>query len=114
MIKIIDNHRIEMTNDEWKAYEEICKAYDEPPAQRGRDLFAGLFETDENGMIVFLRPPHNRVCTFEIYLFMMSLMTHQWLRKGNSAIETAVKKLDEKMKEVDKVLADIKEGKKKK
>lgn len=102
-IRIIDNKRIEITEDEWKAYEQICKSYDDPPAMKGKDLFAGLFETNEEGVIIFLRPPV-RACTFEVYLFLMGLMSHQHLRVMH-------KMVSEKLKEVDIVLEKIEEKK---
>ncbi len=57
MIKIIDSKRVDMTHDEYQMYQNICESYDNPPSQKGKDLFIDLFETDENGLILFVKPP---------------------------------------------------------
>lgn len=111
-IKIIDNRKVDITEDEWKAYENICQTYDDPPAMKGKDLFAGLFESNDEGIIIFLRPPHNRMCTFEVYLFLMSLMEHQHLRVMHKMVSEATKKLEARLKEVDEILTELNKKKK--
>lgn len=108
-IRVIDNKKIDITDDEWIAYQKICQSYDNPPSQRGSDLFMGLFESNDDGIIIFLKPPHNRMCTFEVYLFLMSLMQHQHLRLMHKMIEGLTKKVDEKIKLVDESLAKLDE-----
>lgn len=76
---IIDNRKVLMTTEEWGLYQSICKAYDDPPAVKGANLFQNLFESDDQGLITFLRPPTN-TCTYEVFLFMVALMVHQRLR----------------------------------
>ena len=109
-IRIIDNKKVDVTEDEWKMYETICQSYDNPPSQKGRDLFIDLFASDDNGIIVYLKPPHNRLCSFEVYLFLMSLMQHQHLRLLH-------KKMDEKLnditKQVESKLSELEEKSKK-
>lgn len=104
MIKIIDNKRIEMTNDEWNLYEKIHTSYDNPPSMRGKDLFQGLFETDEEGMIIYLKPPHSKMSSMEVFLFLMSLMQHQHLRRSYKLIDQKLaemnKKIDDKLIEM--------------
>lgn len=112
VIKIIDNRKVDITEDEARAYEKICQSYDDPPAMKGKDLFAGLFETNDEGIIIFLKPPHNRMCTFEVYLFLMSLMQHQHLRVMHKIVAEAAKKIDEKLKMVDEALSHLDEKKK--
>lgn len=101
MIKIIDNKKVEMTEDEHRMYETICQSYDDPPTQKGKDLFIDLFESDNNGIIVYLKPPHNRLCSFEVYLFLMSLMVHQHLRLAHKKIDEACDRLDQKIKDLE-------------
>lgn len=101
-VKIIDNKKVDLTDDEWRMYNTICQAYDDPPAQKGRDLFIDLFESDNDGIIIFLKPPHNRLCSFEIFLFLMSVMVHQHLRSAHKKVDDAVARLDAKLKELDK------------
>src|SRR5271170_4033144 len=79
MIQIIDNKKIEMTPDEHQLYQRIVKSYT-TSTNRGEDLFVDLFETDEEGIIVFLKPPSKRQTSFEIFMFLMALMQHQHLR----------------------------------
>lgn len=78
---IIDNKKVMMTVDEYRLYEEICTAYNDPPAVVGKQLFQNLFESNEQGMIQFLRPPTN-TCTYEVIYFMQSLMLQQHLREA--------------------------------
>jgi hypothetical protein len=99
-IKIIDNKKIDLSNDEWKAYEDICKSYDDPPAVKGRDLFSGLFETDDDGIIVFLKTT-KRVCTMEVYLFLVNVMVHQHLRLCYKMVGDATKRLDDALLKLD-------------
>ena len=57
-LRIIDNKKIEMTSDEWGMYEKIVKSYT-TLTNKGEDLFIDLFETDDNGIIIFLKPPRS-------------------------------------------------------
>ncbi len=101
--RIIDNKKVEMTEDEWRLYEEICHSYDNPPTQRGKDLFIDLFEVDNDGIIIYLKPPNFRPCSFEVMFFLMGLMSHQHLR-------VMYKKVDEKLKEIDELKEKINKG----
>jgi hypothetical protein len=74
MLRIIDNKRIEMTDDEYQSYNDICNAY-----VQGKDLFKDLFETDENGIIIFIKTP-SKMFSLEALLFIQNLMVHQHLR----------------------------------
>ena len=56
-IRIVTNKKVEMTEDEWTMYNKIVKSYT-TATNKGEDLFNDLFETDNNGIIVFLRPPY--------------------------------------------------------
>lgn len=79
MIRVIDSKKVELTDDEWAMYQAICQAYT-TPTNKGEDLFTELFETDNNGIIIFLKPPHTRQTSFEVFLFLMSVMQNQHLR----------------------------------
>lgn len=102
-IRIIDNKKVEVTEDEWRMYEGICQAYDDPPAQKGKDLFIDLFESDADGVIIYLKPPHQRLCSFEVYLFLMSLMVHQHLRLAHKKVDAVCQKMEDKIKELDEI-----------
>lgn len=98
-LKIIDHKKVEMTNDEWTLYEKICKSYDDINF-KGADLFSGLFESDDNGIIIFLRPPSTKRTSFEVYLFMMSLMQHQHLRLMHAQIDDMCAQVKTKLAEL--------------
>lgn len=96
-VRIIDNKKIDMTQDEWSMYQKIVKSYT-TMTNRGEDLFIDLFESDEQGIIMFLKPPSTRQTSFEVYLFLMSLMQHQHLRQMHAQIDEAVALIKEKVK----------------
>ena len=97
-LRIIDKKKIDLTDDEYNMYKSIVQAYTKPPYQRGEDFFIDLFETDEDGIIIFLKPPLDRHISFEIFLFMMSVFQAQHLRlmhsKVNEFIDEAKQKLN--------------------
>lgn len=79
MIQIIDNKKVEMTPDEHQMYQRIVHSYTNL-TNKGEDLFIDLFETDDDGIIIFLKPPSKRQTSFEVFMFLMALMQHQHLR----------------------------------
>lgn len=99
MIRVVDNKRLEMTDDEWAMYQKIVKSYT-TLTNKGEDLFKDLFETDESGTIVFLKPPSQRQTSFEVFLFLMSLMQHQHLRIMYKQVDDVCKEIKEKLKEL--------------
>ena len=101
--RIIDNKKIDITNDEWNLYEKICKSYDEVNF-KGSDLFSGLFETNDEGIIIFLRPPSTKKTSFEVYLFLMSLLVHQHLRVMHKEVDACCAQMKNKMAEMDEKL----------
>src|SRR5579885_3806692 len=94
-MRIIDNKKVDMTEDEWTMYQKIVKSYT-TMTNKGEDLFIDLFETDENGIIMFLKPPSKRQTSFEVFLFLMSLMQHQHLRSMHKKVDEAIAELKEK------------------
>ena len=109
-IHVIDNKKVLMTDDEWALYEKICSSYDEPPHQRGKDFFQNLFEVNEQGMITFLRPP-TKMCSFEVFLFVMSVMAHQHLRDCYKQVNALNTKSEQRVaaltKQVEDKLAEL-------
>jgi hypothetical protein len=97
-IRIIDNKKVDVTEDEWAMYEKIVKSYT-TDTNKGEDLFKDLFETDPNGIIIFLKPPSKFRTSFEVFLFLMSLMQHQHLRLMHSQVEEMVAQVKEKLKD---------------
>jgi hypothetical protein len=96
MIKIIDYKKVDMTLDEWQLYENICKSYDSETFQ-GALLFEDLFETDEQGIIIFLKPPTKKHSTLQVFLFLSSLMQQQHLRLMHQQVNDLCNKLTEKL-----------------
>lgn len=99
MIRIVDNKKVEMTDDEWRMYEKICQFYTKAHFN-GADLFQGLFETDGQGYIVFINPPQKQ-SSFEVLFFLFSLMVQQQTRLNN-------KRYDDKIAEIDAWFAEAK------
>lgn len=95
-MKVIDNKKIDLTDDEWKMYEKIVKSYT-TPTNKGEDLFINLFETDNNGIIIFLIPPSVRQTSFEVFLFLMSIMQHQHLRQMHKQIDDLCEQIKNKV-----------------
>lgn len=98
--KIIDNKKVNMTTDEWAMYEKIVKSYT-TLTNKGEDLFMDLFETDENGIIIFLKPPSKRQTSMEVFLFLMSLMQNQHLRILQAQVGDICRQMKEKITEID-------------
>jgi len=96
-ISIIDNKKVDLTMDEWQMYQKIVKSYT-TQTNKGEDLFMDLFESDDNGIIMFLKPPSKRQTSFEIFLFLMSIMQHQHLRLMHAQIDDLCRQLKDKYK----------------
>jgi len=86
MIRIIDNKKIDLTDSEFRLYQEICSAYDTTTFQ-GKDLFKGLFETNDDGLIIFLKPSNKPYASMEVFLFLISIMVHQHLRQSTQQFD---------------------------
>ena len=106
-MRIIDNKKIDLTDDEWSMYKNIVKSYT-TNTNKGEDLFIDLFETDESGMIIFVKPPSKRQTSFEVFLFIISVMVHQHLRSSNKQVDDVCNQMKAKMKELDEQLALLK------
>lgn len=102
-IRIIDNKKIDITNDEWDMYQQICRSYDRPNF-KGESLFSDLFETDDAGMISFLRPPSSKHISMEVFMFVIAIMTHQHLRVGQNKINTVCARAQSKIDQLDEIL----------
>ena len=102
-MRIIDNKRVNITDAEWEMYQKIVKSYT-TATNKGEDLFQDLFESDNNGLIIFLKPPSKRQTSFEIFLFLMSIMQNQHLRCMYDQVADMAKQLKDKIAEVDEKL----------
>ena len=94
-LRIIDNKRISLTDAEWNLYLETCNRYDSAH-RKGKDLFVGLFETDKNGIIIFLKPPTQKYSCMEVYMFLVGIMVHQHLGTACDAVDLLTQRMLEK------------------
>ena len=105
--RIIDKKKVQLTDDEWDCYTKIVEAYTKPPYQKGEDFFIDLFETDPDGIIIFLKPPSQRQTSMEIFLFLCSLMVQQHLRMSNQQVTAMCKKMQDKINQLDEKLKTL-------
>ncbi len=112
-LRIIDNKRIDLTDDEYALYKSICKAYAKLPHIIGEDFFKDLFETDERGMIIFLRPPQTKF-SIEVYLFLVNIMIHQQLGISSKQVDDLIlktnpllEKMQDGIKKMEKLLEAV-------
>jgi hypothetical protein len=108
-IRVVDHKKLDMTEDEFAIYQKIVKSYT-TSTNKGEDLFTDLFEVDGRGIIIFLKPPSVRRTSFEVWLFLMSLMQNQHLRQIYLQVEDIANQMKEKLKEINEKLANL-EGK---
>lgn len=97
-IRVIDNKKVDLTIDESKMYDKIVQSYT-TATNKGEDLFQDLFESDNDGIIIFLKPPSKRLTSFEVFLFLMSIMQHQHLRLMRQQVDDLCKEVREKIKD---------------
>jgi hypothetical protein len=89
-MRIIDNKKVCITDDEFRFYNNLCREYDRPNF-KGESLFVDHFESDDDGIIVFVKPPSKRYSSLEVYTFIVSLMVNQHLRVMREQTESFVK-----------------------
>jgi len=106
MLRLINNKRIFLTNEEYAIYEQLCASYSRDNFN-GKDLFNGLFETDDEGLIIFLNPP-TQTFSMEIIIFLQNIMVHQHLRKIYQEHEQALNELKNMKSEISNILNEIK------
>jgi hypothetical protein len=110
MQRIIDNKRLDLTADEFKLYQDICTSYDRPNF-KGEDLFKGLFETDDRGRIIMLRPPNKKYTSMEVYLFLVNVMIHQHLGDACNQVDALMVEGKKLLLKVENALKDLEKAK---
>jgi hypothetical protein len=105
-LRVVDNKRIDMTEDEWTMYQKIVMSYTSS-TNKGEDLFKELFETDDNGIIIFLKPPTKFRTSFEVFLFLMALFQHQHIRLMHNEVSDVCNQMKEKMRELDEKMQGL-------
>jgi len=91
-IRIIDNKRILLTQEEWDYYQSICKSYDKQNF-KGEDLFKGLFESNNEGIITFIKPPSSKYTSMEVFLYIVAIFQHQHMRLMYKQLQSLVKEV---------------------
>lgn len=108
MIRVVNSKKLEMSDDEWNMYQEIVKSYT-TITNKGSDLFQDLFDTNDKGIITFLKPPSKRQTTMEVFLFLMSVCQHQHIRLMYEEVNNITAQMNEKLKQLDIKLAALDE-----
>lgn len=98
--RVIDNKKILLTADEWTMYQNIIKSYT-TLTNDGKTYFQDLFEVNSDGIIIFLKPPTKKHTSFEIFLFLMSVMQNQHLRGMWAQVDDICDQMKNKMKEIE-------------
>jgi hypothetical protein len=106
MIKIICNRKVDMTPDEYSIYQKIVKSYT-TNTNRGEDLFIDLFESNNDGIITSLIPPSKRHTTLEVFLFLLSLQSHQSMRMMQREVDDVCQQMKSKMLEIENKLQEL-------
>lgn len=107
MIRVVDNKKLDMTDDEFALYNKIVQSYT-TTTNKGEDMFIDLFETDKSGFITFLKPPSKRQTSLEVFLFLVSIMTHQQLRFIQTEFNDLAKQIKTRLNELDNKIKEIK------
>ena len=107
-IHIIDNKKLSLTQEEWDMYQAICRSYDRPNFQ-GEELFKNMFESDEEGIILFLKPPSSRYTSMEVFLFVSAIFLHQHTRRVYGQLQQLMDEVRGKLKELDTSKVNLKE-----
>jgi hypothetical protein len=74
MIRAIGTKRLDLSEDEFAAYNKIIEVVD--PTE-----FNGVFKTDLNGEIQYVIPPINKNVSMIVVFFLFNVMINQRLRK---------------------------------
>ncbi len=89
-----------MTASEWDLYIQICRSYDNGTQFKGENLFVDLFESTDDGQIVFLRPPNNRHTSLEVVIYIQNLMVQQAIRRMQNQINKLCDEFKEKFAKI--------------
>lgn len=107
MIRIVDNKKMDLTDSEFELYQSICKSYT-TSTFNGQDLFKGLFETDDNGIIIFLKPSDKPKASMEVFLFLISIMVHQHLRLSTQQFDALMEETRRVVDDAKQIVAEVK------
>jgi hypothetical protein len=106
-IQIIDHKKISITDDEYDFYQKLCREYDRSNF-KGEQLFVDHFEVNEEGIIIFVKPPSKKYSSLEVYCFLVSLMVNQHLRISQETTLTLVREATAKYGQMLAEIAELK------
>lgn len=97
-IRIVDNKKLALTEKEWTVYNDICQSYNRPNF-KGSDLFIGLFESDDEGQITFIKSPSNRRTSMEVFLYLVAIYEHQGMRRLKREMDARLNDIEKRFEE---------------
>jgi len=72
MIKGIGYQKVDINEEEFQYYSELCK-------EHGEGVFSDLFETDDEGIVTIIKP--TKSIPWAVLFFVQNLMINQHLRQ---------------------------------
>ena len=100
LTKPIAYKKVALTNDEYAEYTRIANSYT-VPHRNGEELFKGMFEVNDDGIITMIRALGDKETSFEVLFFLMNLMQNQWLRVMADKVNAHIKISNDKLSEID-------------
>lgn len=82
---VIDHYKVEMSEEEIIYYNELSEIH-------GKDCFSKLFKTDQDGIILIIKP--TKTVPLAVLFFMQNLMINQHLR----IFDTRIAEVEHKVK----------------
>lgn len=107
MIRIIDNKKIWLTDSEYALYLQLVQSYTSQ-YEKGEEFFRDLFETDENGIIIFLKPPTKVRTSMECYMFLVNIMIHQHIGSACGQAEHYIREVKNVIQEGKELIEELK------
>jgi hypothetical protein len=84
--KIIDYKHVDMTEEEYEYYLQLVKEFT-AGTSNGKDQFKDVFDVDEDGCIMLIRPPLRKSVGWAVLVFLQNLMINQRLRRMESWVQ---------------------------
>ena len=100
MIRAVGNKRVDLSDSEYEYYKELIKHVE--PSE-----FNGIFESNENGIILNVMPRPDRNSSLIVYFFLMNVSFNQRLRKLDEFLSYR-DKVDELISKVENIESKIK------
>ena len=104
--RVIDNKKIDLTESEWSQYNKIVKA-NTTLTNNGADLFSDLFETNKDGIIIFLKAPSKKCTTLQVFLFLIAVFNQQHMRQLYKEVDDMRDQIKNKLSEFDQMKQDL-------